>query len=123
MREGSVNLQRKLRWRCAVVFASAALFLLPNSARGPTQPTLQSLEGLWLTDGYGTGGSLLIKEADPRLLASGHEMNARRDIVVSEVAPYNRIHSPSSNLLSRLNDMARWAIANMNRGRDQLSTG
>jgi peptidase S41-like protein/tricorn protease-like protein len=53
MREDSVNLQRKLRWLCAVVSASAALFLFPNSARAQTQPATQSLEGLWLTDGYG----------------------------------------------------------------------
>jgi CubicO group peptidase (beta-lactamase class C family) len=63
-----------------------------------------------------TGSTLLIKEADPRLLASGHEMNPRGEVVVSKVAPYNRIHSPSSNLLSSVNDMARWAMANLNRG-------
>jgi hypothetical protein len=32
------------------------------------------------------------------------------------VYPYNRIHSPSSDLHSNVVDMARWAIANMNRG-------
>jgi CubicO group peptidase (beta-lactamase class C family) len=63
-----------------------------------------------------TGSTLLIKEADPRALASGHEMNSRGEVVVSKVAPYNRIHSPSSNLLSSVNDMARWAMANLNRG-------
>src|SRR6185437_16723788 len=34
----------------------------------------------------------------------------------SKVYPYNRIHSPSSDLHSNVLDMARWAIANMNRG-------
>lgn len=63
-----------------------------------------------------TGSTLLIKEADPRNLASGHEMNPGGEVVVSKVAPYNRIHSPSSNLLSSVNDMARWAMANLNRG-------
>jgi CubicO group peptidase (beta-lactamase class C family) len=63
-----------------------------------------------------TGSTLLIRDADPRLLAAGHEMSAVGEIAVTKVAPYNRIHSPSSNLLSSANDMARWAMANMNRG-------
>jgi CubicO group peptidase (beta-lactamase class C family) len=33
-----------------------------------------------------------------------------------DVDDYNRIHTPSSNLHSNVLDMARWAIANMNRG-------
>jgi CubicO group peptidase (beta-lactamase class C family) len=63
-----------------------------------------------------TRSTLLIRDADPRLLAAGHEMSADGEIAVTKVAPYNRIHSPSSNLLSSVNDMARWAMANMNRG-------
>jgi hypothetical protein len=36
--------------------------------------------------------------------------------VPSRVFPYNRMHSPSSNLHSNVLDMTRWAIANLNRG-------
>ena len=34
----------------------------------------------------------------------------------SPVYPYNRAHSPSSTLKSSVADMARWAVANLNRG-------
>ena len=59
--------------------------------------------------------TLLVRRADPRLLTWGHELDADRQ-VPSKVFPYNRIHSPSSNLLSNVLDMTRWAIANMNHG-------
>ena len=49
-----MSLEHKLQWLAAVVFGSAALFLFPNSARAQTQPATQSLDGLWLTGGYGT---------------------------------------------------------------------
>jgi hypothetical protein len=48
-----MNLQRELRWVCAVAFTSAVLFLFPNFAHAQTQPDTQTLEGLWLSDGYG----------------------------------------------------------------------
>ena len=38
---------------CMVVCASAALFLLPISASAQSQRGTESLDGLWLTDGYG----------------------------------------------------------------------
>lgn len=60
--------------------------------------------------------TLLLKQADPRLLAWGHELDETGNPFPSKVYPYNRIHSPSSNLHSNVLDMARWAIANMNRG-------
>jgi len=60
--------------------------------------------------------TLLVKQADPKLLAWGHEMDEAGKVFPSEVYPYNRIHSPSSNLHSNVMDMTRWAIANMNRG-------
>lgn len=47
-----MKLQRKA-WLCAIVFAASILFLLPPSASVPTHPTTQSLDGEWLTDGYG----------------------------------------------------------------------
>jgi CubicO group peptidase (beta-lactamase class C family) len=60
--------------------------------------------------------TLLIKKADPALLAWGHELDEKGDAFPSRVYPYNRMHSPSSNLHSNVNDMVRWAVANMNRG-------
>jgi CubicO group peptidase (beta-lactamase class C family) len=60
--------------------------------------------------------TLLIKQADPKLLAWGHELDENGNPFPSKVYPYNRIHSPSSDLHSNVLDMTRWAIANMNRG-------
>jgi CubicO group peptidase (beta-lactamase class C family) len=60
--------------------------------------------------------TLLVRRADARLLTWGHELDADERPVPSRVFPYNRIHSPSSNLHSNVLDMARWAIANMNDG-------
>lgn len=47
-----MNLERKVEL-CIVVCASAALFLLPLSASAQVQRPTESLDGLWLTDGYG----------------------------------------------------------------------
>jgi CubicO group peptidase (beta-lactamase class C family) len=60
--------------------------------------------------------TLLVKQANPALLAWGHELNGDRVPFPSKVYPYNRTHTPSSNLHSNALDMARWAMANMNRG-------
>jgi len=60
--------------------------------------------------------TLLVKEAEPGLLVWGHELDETGNPFPSKVYPYNRIHSPSSDLHSNVLDMARWAIANMNRG-------
>ncbi|MGH7452190.1 MAG: serine hydrolase, partial [bacterium] len=60
--------------------------------------------------------TLLVKEADPQLLTSPHILDDAYEVAVSKVFPYNRAHSPSSTLYSSVLDMARWAMANMNRG-------
>jgi CubicO group peptidase (beta-lactamase class C family) len=60
--------------------------------------------------------TLLVKQADPKLLTWGHELDADGNPVPSKVFPYNRMHSPSSNLHSNVLDMSRWAMANLNRG-------
>lgn len=65
--------------------------------------------------------TVLMKNADPRKLASGYTKNKSSDAsapALTPVAayPYNRIHSPSSDLMSNVNDMARWAMVNLNRG-------
>ena len=63
-----------------------------------------------------TDSTLLFKQADPTLLTWGHELDEQGAPFPSRVFPYNRMHSPSSNLHSNVVDMARWAIANLNRG-------
>src|ERR1700730_11542245 len=60
--------------------------------------------------------TMLVKQADPKLLAWGHELDETGAPFPNKVYPYNRIHSPSSNLHSNVLDMTRWAIANMNHG-------
>jgi CubicO group peptidase (beta-lactamase class C family) len=60
--------------------------------------------------------TLLVKQANARLLTWGHELDETEVPFPSKVFPYNRIHSPSSNLHSNVLDMTRWAIANMNHG-------
>jgi CubicO group peptidase (beta-lactamase class C family) len=63
-----------------------------------------------------TDSTLLLKQTDPTLLTWGHELDEQGAPFPSRVFPYNRMHSPSSNLHSNVVDMARWAIANLNRG-------
>ena len=60
--------------------------------------------------------TLLVRRADAGLLTWGHEIDAADRPFPSRVFPYNRVHSPSSNLHSNVLDMARWAMANMNHG-------
>ncbi len=60
--------------------------------------------------------TLLFKQAGRNLLADGYARG--KDGSFSAVAhyPYNRAHTPSSNLHSNVEDMARWMMANLNRG-------
>ena len=60
--------------------------------------------------------TLLLKRADPAKLATGHTQS--KDKLVKPVAhyPYNRAHTPSSNLHSNVEDMARWVLVNLNYG-------
>jgi len=46
----------------------------------------------------------------------GHELDSSGDPVRIKVYPYNRMHTPSSNLHSNAVDMARWVRANLRRG-------
>lgn len=59
--------------------------------------------------------TLLVRQADPQLLTAPHVSQGER-VVVSKIFPYNRPHAPSSTLYSNIEDMSRWAIANLNRG-------
>lgn len=60
--------------------------------------------------------TLLIKKTDPKLMTWGHERDKDGHVFPSKVYPYNRMHSPSSDLHSNIEDMARWALANLNHG-------
>jgi CubicO group peptidase (beta-lactamase class C family) len=62
--------------------------------------------------------TLLMRDADPKLLTWGHEREYgdHGGVIASKVFPYNRIHSPSSNLFSSVLDMTHWAMANLNHG-------
>lgn len=59
--------------------------------------------------------TLLLREADPKLLTTPH-INENGKPVVSKIFPYNRAHAPSSTLYSNIEDMSRWAMANLNHG-------
>ena len=59
--------------------------------------------------------TLLVREADQKLLTSPHILSGS-SVTVSNVFPYNRAHAPSSTLYSNIDDMNRWALANLNRG-------
>jgi CubicO group peptidase (beta-lactamase class C family) len=59
--------------------------------------------------------TLLVREANPQLLTTPH-VEQGGQVLVSKIFPYNRAHAPSSTLYSSIEDMSRWAIANINHG-------
>lgn len=59
--------------------------------------------------------TLLVRQANPSLLTSPHVEESGK-LVASKIFPYNRAHAPSSTLYSNIDDMSRWAIANLNHG-------
>src|SRR5215471_2732589 len=65
--------------------------------------------------------TLLLKLADRKRVANGYTQgrsskHSASALVPVAAYPYNRPHNPSSGLLSSVNDMARWAMVNLNRG-------
>ena len=60
--------------------------------------------------------TLLVKDTDPALMTWGHELDGKGHPFASLVYPYNRTHTPSSDLHSNVRDMSRWAIANLDGG-------
>jgi CubicO group peptidase (beta-lactamase class C family) len=60
--------------------------------------------------------TLLLKIADPAKLAAGHTQGKGKAIKPVAHYPYNRAHTPSSNLHSNVEDMARWVLVNLNYG-------
>jgi CubicO group peptidase (beta-lactamase class C family) len=59
--------------------------------------------------------TLLKKEAEEALLTSPHTVEEKK-CVLREHWPYNRMHAPSSTMISNVHDMCRWAMINLNRG-------
>ncbi|MBT5072144.1 MAG: beta-lactamase family protein [Kordiimonadaceae bacterium] len=59
--------------------------------------------------------TLLIQEADMTNLNSLHSPQSG-ELRVADVYPYNRMHGPSSTLISNIDDMARWVQLNLNGG-------
>jgi CubicO group peptidase (beta-lactamase class C family) len=59
--------------------------------------------------------TLLYRKADRAKLATGYTLKKGALVPVAHY-PYNRAHTPSSNLHSNVQDMARWILVNLNRG-------
>jgi CubicO group peptidase (beta-lactamase class C family) len=62
-----------------------------------------------------TKATLLLRDTDPADRVSPHTRKGH-DVILREHWPYNRRHAPSSTLLANMHDMARWELANLNRG-------
>jgi len=60
-----------------------------------------------------TQSTLLVTEADGRLLATGHETSDAEDPEAVKIYPFNRGQSPSGGLVSNVHDMALYAVAQM----------
>jgi CubicO group peptidase (beta-lactamase class C family) len=60
--------------------------------------------------------TLMIRSVNAQQLATPHLCHKSGGVTVSSVFPYNRPHAPSSTLYSTVEDMNRWALANLNRG-------
>jgi CubicO group peptidase (beta-lactamase class C family) len=63
-----------------------------------------------------TGSTFFPASAAPALLARPHTRDSTGAVRLVQFFPYNRAHSPSSNLLSSIADLSRWAVGNLNRG-------
>lgn len=62
-----------------------------------------------------THTSFMLKDISPDLLSAPHVLKGSQ-VVVNNYFPYSRQHAPSSNLMSNVNDMARFALASLNHG-------
>jgi CubicO group peptidase (beta-lactamase class C family) len=63
-----------------------------------------------------TSSTLMFNEAAPARLAAGHTLGKDGAVIPVAHYPYNRSHTPSSNLHSSATDMVRWMLVNLNRG-------
>ncbi len=72
------------------------------------------LENILVPTGM-VNSTLLIQEADMTNLNSLHRLKDG-EMRVADIYPYNRMHAPSSTLISNIDDMARWVMLNLNGG-------
>ena len=63
-----------------------------------------------------TNSTFFMPDADPMLLLTPHMYDEDGNAEISNFFPYSRIHGPSSTLYANVNDMARYAIAQLNLG-------
>ena len=61
--------------------------------------------------------SFLLSDISKELLSSPHIKNSENEVTVSKVYPYNRKHAPSSCLHSSIEDMLKFALTNLNKGK------
>ena len=60
--------------------------------------------------------TFLLEEVDKTLLASPHVPDAAGEVVVTKAMPYHRPFAATNNLFGNVEDMAKLAQANLNRG-------
>ena len=60
--------------------------------------------------------SYLLSDVDPAKLVAPHMYDENGNAKTLDFFPYSRTHAPSGAFYSNVNDMARFAIANMNQG-------
>lgn len=58
----------------------------------------------------------LVNEVDQELLVSPHTKDDEEQIGVNDVYPYSRMHGPSNNLYSNVEEMLHYAMMHLNRG-------
>ncbi len=63
-----------------------------------------------------TNSSFLTYKRDMDQIAAPHIKDSDKHVILSPVFPYNRIHSPSSTLTTDVEDIHKWASANLNKG-------
>lgn len=110
---------RRLRWEPGSKFAysNMAYEVLGDLVAKVSGVTLEDYVDAHILKPLGMSSStLLIEKADPAKLAAGHRKSKDGTVKVVKFYPYNRAHTPSSDLHSNVEDMARWAMANLNRG-------
>jgi CubicO group peptidase (beta-lactamase class C family) len=107
----------KLRWDPGTKFAysNMAYEVLGDLVSKVSGQVLETYMDAHILKPLKMASTLLYKQADPALLAAGHHVKGDK-VTIVQFYPYNRAHTPSSNLHSSVVDMSRWAIANMNRG-------
>ncbi|MCP5382398.1 MAG: beta-lactamase family protein [Kordiimonadaceae bacterium] len=71
-------------------------------------------ENIFIPTGM-VNSTLLLQEADMTNLNSLHELKDG-ELHVADIYPYNRMHGPSSTLISNIDDMSRWVQLNLNGG-------